>query len=313
MRKMHTLLTQRTRQAMPPRHSASGKNGVALAPPTYGIDFVDQHALSNQPAHALVASAPTQNVGSVSGPAAQGGKGDPGKYLLLAGSDPTHAPGKDARQEPQRRTKRHRLRPVISLVHHGSTSRAQPENDEQENVLHAGLGANTVAGPTAGDNGNYSWTIQWVLDSASAKGGWVIQKIDISFNVQDEHGTAINVSTKGVDTKKIPYWEAWKINAGKKITTYAEGGDTADDTYVSSINWGDKTKGTVRVTGAAEFYEDLTLPSDFKATHPYAGILPATTNDPGALSGGTGSMAHNLTATWDSTGGNKKTTVTTTP
>jgi hypothetical protein len=178
------------------------------------------------------------------------------------------------------------------------------------------LGFKNESGPTTSDCGGYTWTVQWELDKASPKGGWIVQGVTASLDVKDAAGKAVDI--KKLTGGKIdpadwtPYWEAWKVNAGQKVTTYAEKGDLKDDTYWMSGLY-DTTKGTIKIEGKAEFYEDLTLPDDFKRTDKApAWILPMTRKKP-TLAGGTGSIEHNLTATWDCTAGSKSkaTTVTT--
>ena len=72
---------------------------------------------------------------------------------------------------------------------------------------------------------------------------------------------------------------------------------------------GAKTKGSISIKGTAEFYEGLAKPPSFKATAGSpAGMLPIVRAKP-TLAGGTGAISHNLTATWDSTGGDETTTV----
>jgi len=157
----------------------------------------------------------------------------------------------------------------------------------------------TVSGPTAGTCGGFKWVVQWELDKKTTKGGWVVQKVELPYDVKD-------CSDKPVDPKKVgglqpswyPVWEAWPINKDQRVTTYAEGGDVEDDTY-GTPGTGDNTKGTATVKGTAEFYDGLTLPSSFKVTNKApTWILPATSSAP-TLSGGTGSIPHNLKATWD--------------
>jgi hypothetical protein len=169
------------------------------------------------------------------------------------------------------------------------------------------LAKSTVKGPTSGPRGKYSWTVQWKLSGPSPLGGWIVQKLDFSGSIKDSAGAAVSHGWEGT----TPYWEAWKVNKGKSVTTYAEGGDVDDDTF-SNPSYAAGTRGSVTETGAAEFYEGLTLPSSFKAdpSSP-AGILPVTKSSP-SLSGGTGGIAHNLTATWDSSKGDDKTTLSTT-
>ncbi len=163
----------------------------------------------------------------------------------------------------------------------------------------------TVAGPTGSASGGWDWTVQWKLSNPSPAGGWVIQRVNVSGTVTGSGG---NVAT-GWESY-VPYWEAWKINAGKTITTYAEGGDVMDDTF-SNPGYSADTKGNLTEAGTAVFYEGQALPSSFsvRTGHP-AGILPVATADPG-LSGGTSPLTHNLTARWDPAGGSTATTITT--
>jgi hypothetical protein len=171
-----------------------------------------------------------------------------------------------------------------------------------------GVEYKTLSGPTRGTCGGFNWPIQWVLDKKSKKGGWIVQHVRTTFDVKDCAGNQIDVksyTSGGIDPGWWPLWEAWQVNPGKKITTYAEGGDPYDDTYVLGNDPG-KTRGTMKIVGRAEFYEGLTLPSAFKVLNqPPAGILPVTTTDPG-LTGGTGMIHHDLTARWNCCPGKDK-------
>ncbi len=157
----------------------------------------------------------------------------------------------------------------------------------------------TVSGPTAGDCGGFKWVCQWELDRNTTKGGWVVQKVELPYEVKDCSDKAVDpTKVGGLQPSWYPLWEAWQIHKGQKVTTYAEGGDTEDDTYANS-GYSTSTKGSVTVKGTAEFYDGLTLPSAFKVTNkPPTGILPATKASP-TLSGGTGGISHDLKATWD--------------
>jgi hypothetical protein len=70
--------------------------------------------------------------------------------------------------------------------------------------------------------------------------------------------------------------------------------------------------GTTEVVGRADFYPNLTLPASLTVHNAApAWALPVTNTDPG-LSGGTGALDHNLTATWggvNNTGATLATTV----
>lgn len=180
-----------------------------------------------------------------------------------------------------------------------------------------GMGYATQSGPTSGQSGSYKWVVQWKLDKPSPKGGWIVQRVDFKANAKESDATAKqNIISKtlgikpmkkvdlmaklGVDPASLTrYWEAWPVNPGQSVTTYAEGGDLEDDTYAFP-SFGPGTKGEVGSAGVAEFYEGLTLPSSFKATNTApAWILPITRSQP-KLKGGTGSIPHTLLATWDS-------------
>jgi hypothetical protein len=148
--------------------------------------------------------------------------------------------------------------------------------------------------------GGFSWTVQWLLDKPSPGGGWVVQRVDAARDVKDCNGDVATPATSGGwnPAAWCPYWEAWQINAGKKVTTYAEHADLDDDKY-SQGTLRVNTKGSLAIKGSAEFYEGLALPDTFKVSNTApAWILPSTTQAP-TLAGGTGAIAHNLTATWD--------------
>lgn len=171
------------------------------------------------------------------------------------------------------------------------------------------LSKSVVSAPAARDCGGWNWVIQWKLDKPSTTGGWIVQRVDARRDVKDASGAAVPV-TNGWDPAWTPYWEGWKVNPGKSVTTYAETGDLEDDTYAGTAG-GDNTKGSFTMTGHADFYEGATLPATMTPTNAApAWILPFTKTDP-SLPGGTGAIAHDLTATWDCTGTTKSTTITT--
>lgn len=157
----------------------------------------------------------------------------------------------------------------------------------------------TVSGPTDGMCGRFRWIIQWVLDKVSPKGGLVVQKLNSKYDVKDCDGKPVIAPKEVYDPSWFPYWEAWEIKPGQKVTKYAELGDDSDDTYLrSSSNL--TTKGNFSYTGSADFYEGAQLSkTNLKALHkPPAGDLPMAKTKP-VLPAGSGAIAHNLKATWD--------------
>lgn len=175
----------------------------------------------------------------------------------------------------------------------------------------------TLTGPTAGDCGQFSWTIRWGLSTAAnaTNGGWIVQKIDLSAGGKKEDGSKLTLADTPLDPSKFPYWEAWRISPGKTVTDYNTLGYPYDDGY--SASGPDKTKGHITAKGDAEFYDDLAaLPADFKTNNAdtYAGILHATKTKP-SLKGGTGRIDHNLKSEWDClpASKNRTSTITVTP
>ncbi|MGH9076351.1 MAG: hypothetical protein ACRDY0_02665 [Acidimicrobiales bacterium] len=176
-----------------------------------------------------------------------------------------------------------------------------------------------IYAPKKEPRGGFDWMIQWKLDHPSPAGGWIVQKVEVAHNVTKPPGRlrkfvrgSRQVPVRSGFEAFVPYWEAWKVNAGKDVTNYAQGGDTNDDQFASPP-FAEGTKGILTETGAPQFHEGLALPGSFKenGVQP-AGILMATRSDPGALAGGTGTIPHSLTATWDSQAGDGQTTIATT-
>jgi hypothetical protein len=167
---------------------------------------------------------------------------------------------------------------------------------------------NEVA-PTGTNCGAFNWVIQWMLDKPTTKGGWVVQKIQNTHSIKTCDDAALDASKLPFKDSWYPFWEAWQIHKDQKVTTYAEGGDKLDDKF-SSGGTGDGTKGTRTITGEAEFYDGLTLPDTFKVTDKAPTFILPTTKAAPALTGGTGSIAHNVKATWNCCGAaDKKTAV----
>jgi hypothetical protein len=155
-----------------------------------------------------------------------------------------------------------------------------------------------LGAPTADDCGGYKWQVRFSVDGADATtAGYIVQKIDVTYTRKDCTGTDKPVS--GVGT--FPYWEAWGVRTGKVYI-----GDTAQehnaDTYADP-DMGDRTYGSIVIKGVAEFFPSVTLPAHMKSNNSdtQAGSLRSSLTDPG-LAGGTGSIPHDLTASWNCCG-----------
>jgi len=99
----------------------------------------------------------------------------------------------------------------------------------------------TVKGPIDTGCGGFEWNVWFDLPVAAAKDGWVIQEINVSFDVKAADGSVVNQINS-------LYWEAWEVKAGQKGTVWQQHKrDDNDDTYNSS-SFPD-TKGSVRCVG----------------------------------------------------------------
>ena len=178
----------------------------------------------------------------------------------------------------------------------------------------------TVSALATQNNGGFSWGVRWSIGNAtSSTNGWVVQHVLVRQNVEAWHPPLLPGVTMpivpgqspwgGLSTSWYPLWEAWQVRGGAVFV----GGSTAAhnaDTYGQPAV-GANTKGTTAIVGQADFYPNLTLPAAFTVRNAApAWALPVTNTDP-ALSGGTGALDHNLTATWDGVGGTGATTATT--
>ncbi|HZF50680.1 MAG TPA: hypothetical protein VE093_18605 [Polyangiaceae bacterium] len=133
------------------------------------------------------------------------------------------------------------------------------------------------------------------LPMPAATSGWVVQEISYDHSVN------------GGKQLQGRFWEAFYIEKGATRGLYDP---DYDDTYrnTGETIHPDNSTGMSTVIGKAKFYEG-TLPADFICPNPatVAGSRRSTTTKP-PFWDGTGTD-HNLTITWDCTGGNDIVTV----
>ena len=168
------------------------------------------------------------------------------------------------------------------------------------------LTKSTVSGPTPSNCGGFSWGVQWSINNASTlTNGWVVQKVDEKRGIKYCNGkNKKNPSWY----RPSPFWEAWQVRGGRVYVGRTKSLHNAD---TFSENSHANTKGTIKILGTAEYYDGLTLPTSFKVTNKAPAMSLPMTRSKQTLSGGTGSLAHNLTATWDCCTSNKNTKLTT--
>ena len=170
------------------------------------------------------------------------------------------------------------------------------------------LGYKTITPPRTGDCGELdTWVIQWCFSSkVTPRGGDIIQHVNVKFNVTDCSNNPVKHPS---DDGRWNYWESWPVDVGYSITTFAETGDTTDDTY-NIPGAGDNTKGTVVFQNTARFYEAILLPDSFIPNNPatYAHILFSTAVNPHLNPDtATPSIPHSITLSWNCCCPNKKT------
>ena len=175
--------------------------------------------------------------------------------------------------------------------------------DDMSTTPQSSMVIKNIEGPQNMVCGGFNWVVQFILKIKSPKGGYFVQEIKIKRTINEECPTEY-------DDIDITYYEAWQVNAGKTITTYAEGGDVKDDTYFMSSM--PQSEGNTDYTGKVKFFENLILPADFKANNPktYAGILPSTKTKP-AFWNATNALDHDLDSDWDCCGDSSHTLITT--
>lgn len=170
----------------------------------------------------------------------------------------------------------------------------------------ANLTIETVSGPDKEDCGGFNWKVKFNLNEASAKGGWIVQKITYDQVV-------IKCPSTEFINKKITYWEAWEVAAGAKGDKERLAGKFTFDDQYSSPNYPD-TRGSTNITGEVKFFEGTALPASFKKGNKdtYAGDLPATTEKPDFWDAAN-TAAHNLSFIWNCCVANGINLLTTTP
>jgi len=176
------------------------------------------------------------------------------------------------------------------------------------------LQKSTVSGPTTVNNGGYTWSARWSLQNANnTTNGWIVQRLLVRQNVMDAGSAAVTPGQGiygGFPASWTPYWEGWQVRGGNIFVGKTTAPHNAD-TY-SQGPVGEQTQGTTEELGQADFYPGITTPESWPVSNAApAYALPMTRSDPG-LTGGTGELDHNLTATWNGVTGDGRTTTTTT-
>jgi hypothetical protein len=177
----------------------------------------------------------------------------------------------------------------------GGSGEQQAEGDADDDALGGKarrLRYQQLGQPERGPNGDATTEIQWKLNQPSESGGWIVQNVTADIETIDEAGNLVS-------QENWDYWEAWRVDPGSTVTTFAATGDPVDDTFhIPAAAAG--TSGTWTISGTARFYEGLSLPDTFDVGNvPQAGILFSTSTDPHLpLANASPQVVHSYTNFW---------------
>jgi hypothetical protein len=151
------------------------------------------------------------------------------------------------------------------------------------------------------DCGGYEYKVRWGIPaSESASAGWIVQKVDQSFEAKDcdERRVAPRAFD---DSANYPYWEAWEFTAGQHVWVgpASSGSAHSGDTF-SNAGYGPGTKGKKTMTAEVKAIVGFTLPVGMtvRGAEP-AWALPYTRTEPAQFAGTLRGAAHTLTAEWN--------------
>jgi len=151
--------------------------------------------------------------------------------------------------------------------------------------------------------GGVRWLVEFELPLPAGADGWIIQKIDRSYDVRDADGS---VSSPQLNSPKKTFWEAWPVRKGETHTANRNDATEEGVTYDDSFDQPKRpdSKGTFKVSGLLKFYQGG-LPSSFRKQNPdtKAQDLMSSIEKPGFWDD-TGTV-HGLTVTWDCTPGSR--------
>lgn len=150
--------------------------------------------------------------------------------------------------------------------------------------------ADTLAASWSPD-AEFAWDIGF---STTGKNGWIVQKIDNTFNMEAADGTKTDISGTGI----VPsYYEAWAVDGASVVSP--SNGATNDMWRRPARTAGGKGRWSMR----GKCYWTTTDPAT-KGMAPgnvaNAGILMSSVGSPGGL--GTARLHRHANGTWDSTG-----------
>jgi len=155
----------------------------------------------------------------------------------------------------------------------------------------------TLYGPADLGYGEVAWRVWYELPYPAPSDGWIVQWVQRSYDIWYADGSA---DTK-LNSPHTPYWEAWEVKKGKRVTVDRDAPTDTGEPYDDSFDQPSRedSRGEFKVRGVVKFYALPSLPASFIANNPAtaASDLRSTVHRPDFWDG-TGTT-HDLTVTWD--------------
>lgn len=330
--KCNTPVSKTTRKTTdgPAHHSSVDEGAVALAPPAYGIEFVDRGMQANLGPMLQGKFAPVQGQGvpeeeeHLQRKFATVQRQVPDEEQLLQGKFAPVQTGTAVQPDEE-----------ITDVSQGPDSARGVSGEKVRlnflstavvssagalRTLQPSVGNPAVISPLAGESraatiqrtqdpdiqddapamaysgGGYNWPVNFSLPAAPAQRGWIVQEIDAHlYDHKANDGSEV----------RLHFWESWPVKKNQKTATWR----APNDTYL----WNYAPKGTLganRIDGTARFYTRdeagawwwRSWPPGFEPnTVEQAGALGSTTTKPAYWTGG--GTDHSLVVRWTADGG----------
>jgi hypothetical protein len=101
-------------------------------------------------------------------------------------------------------------------------ARNSPTTATDPTGLQPELTVSEAQAPQLGYWGAFIWPVNWGLKDNAKEGGFVIQRIEVTFDVTNQQGQKVKHPS---DDGHWNYYEAWRIDKGKSSTTNKEVSD----------------------------------------------------------------------------------------
>jgi hypothetical protein len=149
--------------------------------------------------------------------------------------------------------------------------------------------------------GGFEHKVRWGVPAAANRAaGWIVQKVDIQFDVKDCNNRPI--TPHPIDNPaNYPFWEAWEFTRGGNVWVGPASAGTrhSGDTF-SGSDYGPGTKGKISLIGEVKGIVGFTLPSGMTVRNTFpAWSLPYTRTQPAQFGSTLTGASHVVTSEWN--------------